>query len=400
MILLASLHSATAPTFWESALAALTSWGWKLIQIAIIVVVAILIAWVMHFVIRRIVRRIVTGVKKKQNVEDTQALTASPIAAVRLVQRTRTLGTVLSNIVNITIVIIALVACVNVALPDLFGSLALLTAAIGAGLGFGAQNIVKDVLNGLFMVMEDQLGVGDVVDLGPATGIVEVVGIRVTQIRDVNGTLWFVRNGEILRVGNMSQGWARVITDLAVPYDSDVDAIEDRMLAVANELATSPKWRARIVERPELWGIESVSADAIVLRVVLKTRTTAKDDVARELRKRLKSALDEMNVTLPSLSSVVLTGFDGAASITGAHPPRTRPSPVVTTEDSKQKRKRGRKPPADAGRAPQTSTSTHRHPQAITKPSATDAAGAAAPKHPSPGEHGLQSDHHDDEGQH
>ncbi|HWD62030.1 MAG TPA: mechanosensitive ion channel domain-containing protein, partial [Humibacter sp.] len=274
-----------------------------------------------------------------------------------------------------------------------------LTAAIGAGLGFGAQNIVKDVLNGLFMVMEDQLGVGDVVDLGPATGIVEVVGIRVTQIRDVNGTLWFVRNGEILRVGNMSQGWARVITDLAVPYDSDVDAIEDRMLQVANELATTPKWRARIVERPELWGIESVSADAIVLRIVLKTRTTAKDDVARELRKRLKSALDEMDVTLPSLSSVVLSGFDGAASITGSHPPRTRPSPVVTTQDPKQKRKRGRKTPADAGRTEQATTSTHRHPQAITRPSATDAEGTAAPKHPSPGEHGLQSDHHDDEGQ-
>ncbi|HWD61102.1 MAG TPA: mechanosensitive ion channel domain-containing protein, partial [Humibacter sp.] len=175
MILLASLHSATditSPTFWQTILATLTSWGWKLVQIAIIVLVAILIAWVMHFVIRRVVRRIVTGVKNKQNVEDTQALTASPIAAVRLVQRTRTLGTVLSNIVNITIVIIALVACVNVADQNIFGSLALLTAAIGAGLGFGAQNIVKDVLNGLFMVMEDQLGVGDVVDLGPATGIV------------------------------------------------------------------------------------------------------------------------------------------------------------------------------------------------------------------------------------
>ena len=399
MILLTSLPSVTdiaSPSFWQSVLGTLTDWGWKLVQIAIIVVVAIIIAWVMHFVIRRVVRRIVTGVKNKQNVDDTQALTASPIAAVRVVQRTRTLGTVLSNIVNITIVIIALVACINIALPNLFGSLALLTAAIGAGLGFGAQNIVKDVLNGLFMVMEDQLGVGDVVDLGPATGIVEVVGIRITQIRDVNGTLWFVRNGEILRVGNMSQGWARVITDLAVPYDSDVDAIEDRMLQVASELATSPKWRARIVERPELWGIESVSTDAIVLRVVIKTRTTAKDDVARELRKRLKAALDEMNVTLPSLSSVVLTGFDGAASITGAHPPRTRPSPVVTTEDPKQARKRGKKAPSDSSRTPRASAPTNRHPQAITKPSATEGGASTAPKNPSPGEHGLQSDHHDD----
>ncbi|GAB3389032.1 hypothetical protein GCM10027568_10750 [Humibacter soli] len=419
--LLPTATDITKASFWQSVLAGLVSWGWKLAQIVIIILIAFLIAWVMHFVIRRIVRRIVSGVKNKQNVDDTQALTASPIAAVRVVQRTRTLGTVLSNIVNVTIVIIAIVACVNVADQNIFGSLALLTAAIGAGLGFGAQNIVKDVLNGLFMVMEDQLGVGDVVDLGPATGIVEVVGIRITQIRDVNGTLWFVRNGEILRVGNMSQGWARVITDLAVPYDSDVEAIQDRMLQVANELATTPKWRARIVERPELWGIESVSAEAIVLRIVVKTRTTAKDDVARELRLRLKTALDEMNVTLPSLSSVVLTGFDGAASISGAHPPRTRPSPVVTTEDPGPKRRRGRKTPADAAgpaqasasvrastprasstsktsAAPRTSATTQRHPLAITKPT-PETDGEKAPKHPSPGEHGLQSDHHEDEGQ-
>jgi small conductance mechanosensitive channel len=408
------LSDVTDPTFWESVLATLTTWGWKLVQIAIIIVIAFLIAWLMHFVIRRVVRRIVTGVKSKQNVEDTQALTASPIAAVRVVQRTRTLGTVLSNIVNITIVIIALVACVNIALPTLFGSLALLTAAIGAGLGFGAQNIVKDVLNGLFMVMEDQLGVGDVVDVGPATGIVEVVGIRVTQIRDVNGTLWFVRNGEILRVGNMSQGWARVITDLAVPYDSDVDAIEERMLQVAQELATSPRWRSRIVEKPELWGIESVSSEAIVLRVVIKTRTTAKDDVARELRRRLKAALDEMGIALPSLSSVVLTGFDGAASITGSHPPRTRPSPVVTTEAPKTKKRRGKRASADAEAATagaeaesgagsvrngSAAPATARHPQAITKPQpaaprASSRGSSPAPSHPSPGEHGLENDHH------
>ena len=155
------------------------------------------------------------------------------------------------------------------------------------------------MLNGLFMVMEDQLGVGDVVDLGPATGVVEAVGIRVTQVRDVNGTLWFVRNGEILRVGNMSQGWARVIIDLAVPYDADVEAVEAKMLETANALATSPKWRSRILEKPEIWGLESISADAMVIRIVLKTRTTAKDDVSRELRMRLKQALDEMGVKLP-----------------------------------------------------------------------------------------------------
>jgi small-conductance mechanosensitive channel len=273
---------ATVVAFFSTAL-----WG-KLFWILVIVAVTLVLRWLLHFVLRSIVNRIVNGVKKREGAEDTQALLVSPLAAVRLVQRTRTLGSVLGNIVNIILFIVALLLVVNQIDATILGSFALLTAALGAGLGFGAQNIVKDVLNGLFMVVEDQLGVGDVVDLGPATGIVESVGIRVTQVRDVNGTLWFVRNGEILRVGNMSQGWARVIVDLSVPYEVDVDAVQDRILATAQDLAQNSKWRSRIVEKPEIWGLESITTDALVIRLAMKTRSASKDDVARELRLRLK----------------------------------------------------------------------------------------------------------------
>jgi moderate conductance mechanosensitive channel len=313
-------------TFWDLSEG---TFLWSLVNIIIIVVVAFGLRWLLHFGIRRVVQRIVTGAKKKQNVQDTQALVASPLAAVRLVQRTRTLGSVLTNIINVLIFVVAILLIIHTISPTVLGSFALLTAALGAGLGFGAQNIVKDGLNGLFMVMEDQLGVGDVVDVGPATGVVEAVGIRITQVRDVNGILWFVRNGEILRVGNMSQGWARAIIDLAVPYDSDVDAIQAEVLRVAVDMASNSKWRSRILEKPEIWGLESISDDALVIRLVVKTRTSTKDDVARELRLRLKKALDEMGVTLPSLNTVVLTGFDGAASVSGARPPRTSPMPVI-----------------------------------------------------------------------
>jgi small-conductance mechanosensitive channel len=125
---------------------------------------------------------------------------------VRVVQRTRTRGSVLGNIVTALITIVTMLLIFNELVPNATGAFALITAALGAGLGFGAQNVVEDVLNGLFKVSEDQLGVGDVVDLGFAPGVVESVDIRITKIRDVNGTLWLVRNGEILRVGNMSQG--------------------------------------------------------------------------------------------------------------------------------------------------------------------------------------------------
>ncbi|MGV8884790.1 MAG: mechanosensitive ion channel family protein [Microbacteriaceae bacterium] len=305
----------------------LTSWKVP-IKVALIIAISVTVRLVLQFMIRRVVNRVVNGVKKKQNVEDTQALFASPLAAVRVVQRTRALGSVLSNVVTTAVVIVALILIIAETIPTATGAFSLITAALGAGLGFGAQNIVKDVLNGLFMVVEDQLGVGDVVDLGSATGVVEAVGIRITQVRDVNGTLWFVRNGEILRVGNMSQGWSRVIIDLAVPYESDVEAVQARILATATGLASDAKWRSRMIEKPEIWGIESISSEAIVIRLVLKTRPANKDDVARELRARLKRELDAMGVRLPSLHSIVLTGFDGAASIGGARPPKTAQIPV------------------------------------------------------------------------
>ena len=316
-------------TFWGAVNSFYTSWEIP-IGILLIVVISIIARAVLLYAVKRLVDQVVTGVKKKQNVTDTQALVASPLAAVRIVQRTRTIGTVLTNVINVTVVIVAIILVITTIDPTIIGSLALLTAALGAGLGFGAQNIVKDVLNGLFMVFEDQLGVGDVVDLGPATGVVEAVGIRVTQVRDVNGTLWFVRNGEILRVGNMSQGWSRAIIDLAIPYDADLEQVQERMLATAVEMADEPKWRSRIIERPEIWGLESISAEALVIRLVVKTRTSAKDDVARELRIRLKRALDAIDVTLPSLNSVVLSGFEGAASVRGARPPRTKPIATAT----------------------------------------------------------------------
>jgi small-conductance mechanosensitive channel len=313
--------------FWAGVLAFIDVWQVPL-KVVLVIAVSIALHWVLLRLIRRVVDRVVRGVKKKQNVDDTAALFSSPLAAARVVQRTRALGTVLNGAVTSVIVIIAVLLLVSIVFPNASGAFAIISAAVGAGLGFGAQNIVKDVLNGIFMVAEDQLGVGDVVDLGPATGVVEVVGIRVTQVRDVNGTLWYVRNGEILRVGNLSQGWARVIIDLAVPYEADVDIVQERMLETAVDMFQNSKWRSRILEKPEIWGIESISAEAVVVRLVVKTRSGSKDDVARELRARLKSTLDDMGVKLPALNSVVLKGYDGATSVSGARPPKTRPLPV------------------------------------------------------------------------
>ena len=343
------------------------------LQALVIIVSAVVLRLLLQLVINRLVDRVVLGVKKKQNVEDTQALFASPLAAVRVVQRTRTLGSVLNNVVTAVIVIVAGLLVMVTLAPNVIGAFSLITAALGAGLGFGAQNIVKDVLSGLFMVAEDQVGVGDVVDLGPATGVVEDVGIRITKVRDVNGTLWFVRNGEILRVGNMSQGWSRVIIDLAVPYDADVEAVQVRMLDTAKALATDAKWRSRMLEMPEIWGIESISAEAIVIRLVVKTRSAAKDDVARELRSRLKRALDDMDVKMPALNSITLSGFEGATSVKGARPPKTKPVAVqpaaakpVAAKPARAKRGAATPPADPRGYTPANPDSTPTEPQGPT----------------------------------
>lgn len=319
-------------------------WG-KPIGVVSVIVGAVLLRIIIHFVIRRVVDQIVNGVKRKQNVQDTQALN-SPLQAVRVVQRTRTLGSVLNNVSSVVIIVIAIAVILSVLEVSTVGIVSG-ASVIAAGLAFGAQNIVKDILSGMFIVLEDQLGVGDIVDVQLATGVVENVGIRVTQVRDVNGTLWFVRNGEILRVGNMSQGWARAIIDTAVPYDTDIDAVEAVILKTATDLQAQPRWRTRMLEKPEMWGLQSISDSAVVIRLAVRTRSSEKDNVSRELRMRLKRALDEMGVTLPSLNSVVLEGFDEANSIKGARPIETSPTPVLKKRAGRSKKEAG---PADTAR--------------------------------------------------
>jgi len=374
----------TNPDFWVRVGEVALDVGLKALNVVVVIAVSVLLAWLLRFVIRRVVGRIVNGAKSKAKVDDTQALERSPLSAVRLVQRTRTLGSILQNIVNVAVVVIALVLIAGIVAPDILASLTLLTAAIGAGLGFGAQNIVKDVLNGIFIVAEDQIGIGDVVDVGLATGVVEYVSVRITHVRDVNGTLWYVRNGEITRIGNMSQGWSRVIVDLAVPADADVGEVESAMLGAAQTLTKDAKWRTRIIEQPEIWGLESVSGDALVIRIVLKTRANAKDDVARELRMRLKRTIEELGLKIPQLNSIVLSGPEGAQRVRGANPPRTRPNPV-TPERPVWKPRRKRAAAEDAGgkdtgaKDTGTSAKAPKTPLAPRTPPAERATGKPAP---------------------
>jgi small conductance mechanosensitive channel len=353
----------------------------KLVQVVVIIAIALLARSIAKAVIGGFVNRVVSGVKKRQRAEDTQALLASPVSAARVVQRTRTLGSVLNNIVATVIVIIALLLVVTTIDPNITGAFSLITAALGAGLGFGAQGIVKDVLTGLFMVADDQLGVGDIVATDLATGIVEGVGIRVTQIRDVNGTLWYVRNGEITRVGNMSQGWSRAVIDVTVPNTADVETVQQRMLDLATSLSQDPQWQHTVVDQPELWGIESITPDAVVLRLVLKTRITTRDDVAWAMRVALRQSLADLGGDV-EISSAPLERFEQAGTVRSlraralgrAASTRSRRSAVTTPRAPRSEQQ----PPDPTGDVPTTAPAAGRGGRTGARGS-TGASGAGAP---------------------
>ena len=280
----------------------------KPLAIITIVVIGLVARWLLHRVVDRIVRKAEDGVLpdrlNKMTVGRSQTENGES-ARSRRMQRARTMGDLLKSI--ITGVLVAVVITMVLAELDYeIGPILASAGIVGVALGFGAQNLVKDFLSGIFMIFEDQLGVGDSVDLGEASGTVEAVSLRVTRLRDVNGTVWYVRNGEILRVGNQSQNWARTVLDVTFPYREDVTRVRRVLQEVADDLWHDDDYDHVIIEQPEVWGIEAVTADAITMRVTLKTAPLEQWRVAREMRARIKSRFDAEGISAPYAHTVVV----------------------------------------------------------------------------------------------
>ena len=202
---------------------------------------------------------------------------------------------------------------------------------LGIALGFGAQSLVKDFLSGVFMIFEDQYGVGDVIDVGEAIGTVEAVSLRVTRLRDLDGTVWYVPNGEILRVGNKSQNWSRAVVDVGVGYDEDLARAKRVLGEVAHDLWEDEDYRSVIIEEPEVTGVEALAVDAITLRVLVKTPPMEQWAVARELRQRIKARFDHEGIEIPFPQRVVWhregRPHAGAGTSRSRTRPPSRPSP-------------------------------------------------------------------------
>lgn len=276
------------------------------------IVVVGIVAWVVIRLLRRMGRRFINQAKAR-GVDGVELGRDAGLAGRRN-QRLEALGALLNSIVSVVIwaaailVVLGTTFGINIA-PFLAGA-----GIVGIAIGFGAQDLVKDFVSGTFMLIEDQFAVGDVIDVGDATGVVEKITLRSTRLRDVNGTVWHFPNGEIRRVGNLSQEWSRALLDIGIGYGSDIDEASRIIEAVSAEMAGEPHYQALFLDAPQVWGVEDMAADSIVIRLVIKTVPGEQWAIGRELRRRIKLAFDEAGIEIPFPQRTVWLRHEHGAS--------------------------------------------------------------------------------------
>ncbi len=274
------------------------------LQSLVAVVVGVLVLAVLRWLISRTVRSVVQGTSHVRSQARRLLLRggvdtgpADPLAVARRVQRAETMGSVMRSAAALVVGIVVLTAIANINSWDLAPVLASAGVA-GVALGFGAQTLVKDLLSGLFMLIEDQYGVGDVIDVGDVAGSVEEIGLRVTQIRDLQGTLWHVRNGEIMRVGNMTQGWSRAFVEVQIGPDQDPDVALGLLREAAAALGTDPVVAPLLLEDPAVTAFEDLSGESVKLRAMVKTVPAQQWVVQRALRAQIQRTFGAGGVPL------------------------------------------------------------------------------------------------------
>lgn len=273
----------------------------RTVTITLIVLFALLVRHLLH----RAIRRVVDGATESRvsqllitRVPRRARAAAAPLVSARRSQRARTIASVLRSMSSTVVLVIALAMILDefgVALGPILASAGIL----GVALGFGAQNLVRDFLSGIFVLLEDQLGVGDVVDLGEASGTVEAVGLRITTVRDAHGTVWYVRNGEILRVGNKSQGHAVAVVDLPLAHSADTaeaTALADR---VAKERVGQADITDDVLEPPVVLGVERVGPEGVTLRLTARVHAGKQFAVQRALNAAIIDAFEDAGVPRP-----------------------------------------------------------------------------------------------------
>ncbi|MFI9271616.1 mechanosensitive ion channel family protein [Kitasatospora sp. NPDC052896] len=305
------------------------------------IVLIVLLALVLRAVVRKLISQLIHRMTKEPPADaESSRLGGLLVNTERRQQRSAAIGSVLRSVASFTILgtaALMVLSALGVNLAPLLAS----AGVAGVAIGFGARNLVTDFLSGVFMIMEDQYGVGDEIDTGVATGTVLEVGLRVTKLRGAGGEIWYIRNGEVKRIANMSQGWSTAIVDVQVGYRENLGRVESLIMQAAEELAKEQPWDELLWEPVRVLGVESVAADNVVLRVEAKTMPGKATLVSRGLRQRLKYVFDEAGIKLKEEA----TAGTPAAPPTDALPPSalsdpasarslaTKPIPLPTPEE-------------------------------------------------------------------
>lgn len=269
----------------------------------------IVVAWILDWFVRRLIKRFAARI---EGSEESGALRRwrqrmpgvffdTGGVNMRAAARAKTIGIVLRSICSAIIwgfAFVYVLAALGLDLRPLLAG----AGVAGVALGFGAQSLVRDFLSGIFLLIEDQFGVGDVIDVGEASGVVEQITLRTTRLRGTDGTVWHVPNGQIVRVGNMSQQWARALVDMSVDPNADLEQVVALLAGAADEVWARAENRADVFERPEVLGIEYLGPDAATIRVQGKTRAGAQWRINRQLRERFAEVLLGAEVPLPPAS--------------------------------------------------------------------------------------------------
>jgi small-conductance mechanosensitive channel len=290
---------------------------WLFVSVRILIILAL--AVVLRAVVRRMITQLIARMNRSAEASASIVALGGLLAnAERRQQRSETIGSVLRSIASFVIMGTAALMTLAQLKIDLTPLLASASVA-GVAIGFGARNLVTDFLSGVFMILEDQYGVGDIIDAGVATGTVVEVGLRVTKLRGDNGEIWYVRNGEVKRIGNLSQGWSMAVVDVQVDYWEDLDRARALMASAAEEMAKDEPWDETLWEPVQVLGLEEVSAEMVVIRAQAKTMPGKAAGVARELRWRIKKAFDEAGIGfVGDLAEAVSSGIADPASSVAA----------------------------------------------------------------------------------
>jgi small-conductance mechanosensitive channel len=272
----------------------------------LLIILAVLVgASIVLRVIRRALTRMVERAKAPGSLLPGGLLSGDAdeeeqrVTRARREQRAEALGTLVGSVARVVVwglAILTALGTVGVNLAPLIAG----AGVLGVAIGFGAQDIVKDFLSGVIMLVEDQYGVGDVIDAGAASGVVEEVSLRTTRLRDVNGTVWHIPNGSIGRVGNMTQEWSRMLIDVDVAYETDLDRAIEVLEGVLERFQAREDVQERLLGDPmEIWGVHALGDSSVSIRVVAKTVPGQQWALGRLFRQVVKRELDAAGIEIP-----------------------------------------------------------------------------------------------------